>query len=94
MEVSVLVTVGYGDAVEILMGASVGHQSVQRSLQLSTTWSQGSLWVLPGVVASLIGGFGGVAGQGLLDAALVLGTAADVAVIGVLRDDLILPVHR
>ena len=39
MEVSVLVTVGYGDTVEILMGASVGHQSVQRSLQLSTTWS-------------------------------------------------------
>lgn len=55
---------------------------------------QGSLWVLPGVVASLIGGFGGVAGQGLLDAALVLGTAADVAVIGMLRDDLILSVHR
>ena len=39
MEVSVLVTVGYGDAVEILVSASVRHQSVQRSLQLSTAWS-------------------------------------------------------
>lgn len=38
MEVSVFVTVGYGDCEEVIVCASVRCQSVQCSLQLSTTW--------------------------------------------------------
>lgn len=52
------------------------------------------LGLLPGGVASLICGFRRVSGQGLLYAALVLRAAPDIAVVGVLGDDLILPVHR
>lgn len=48
--------------------------------------------LLPGVVASLVCGLRGVSGQGLLYAALVLWTAPDIAVVRVLRDDLLLPV--
>lgn len=51
------------------------------------------LGLLPGIVASLICGFGGMSGQGLLYAAFVLWTASDIAVVWVLRDDLILPFH-
>lgn len=51
------------------------------------------LGLLSGGVASLICGFGGVSGQGLLYAAFVLWTAPDIAVVWVLRDDLILPFH-
>ena len=55
---------------------------------------QSSLGVLAGVVDPLVGGLDGVAGQGLLDAALVLRAAADVAVVGMLRDALLsLPLH-
>lgn len=39
MEVSILVTVGYGDGEEIIMCTAVGRQPVQCSLELSTTWS-------------------------------------------------------
>lgn len=52
------------------------------------------LSLLPGGVASLICGFRRVSGQGLLYAAFVLWTAPDIAVVWVLWDDLILPVHR
>lgn len=48
--------------------------------------------LLPGVVASLICGFRGVSGQGLLYAAFVLRTTPDVAVVRMLGDDLLLPV--
>lgn len=48
---------------------------------------------LPGGVASLVRGFRRVSCQGLLYAALVLWTAPDIAVVWVLRDNLILPVH-
>ena len=51
------------------------------------------LGLLPGVVASLICGFWRVSGQGLLYAALVLWTAPDIAVVRVLRDDLIVPLN-
>lgn len=55
---------------------------------------QRRLGLLPGRVASLICGFRRVSGQGLLYAALILWAASDIAVVWVLRDDLILPVHR
>lgn len=55
---------------------------------------QRRLGLLPAVVASHICGFRRVSGHGLLYAALVLRTAPDIAVVWVLRDDLILPVHR
>lgn len=51
------------------------------------------LGLLPGGVASLICGFRRVSGQSLLYAALVLWTAPDIAVVRMLRDDLILSVH-
>lgn len=54
---------------------------------------QHRLGLLPGGVASLVCGFRRVSCQGLLYAALVLWTAPDIAVVWVLRDDLILPVH-
>ena len=54
---------------------------------------QRSPGVFPGIVAPLVGGFGRVARQGLLYAALVLQTAPDIAVVGMLGDDLILPSH-
>lgn len=50
--------------------------------------------LLSGSVAPLVCGFGGVACKRPLDAAFVLWATADVAVVGVLGDDLILPVHR
>lgn len=52
------------------------------------------LGFLPGGVASLVCVFWRVSGQGLLDAALIQRTAPDIAVIRMLGDDLILPVHR
>lgn len=55
---------------------------------------QHCLGLLSGSIAPLVCGFGGVACKRLLDAAFVLWATADVAVVGVLRDDLILPVHR
>lgn len=54
---------------------------------------QRCLGLFPGSVASLICGFRRVPGQGLLYAALVLWTTPDIAVVWVLRDDLILSVH-
>lgn len=54
---------------------------------------QHRLGVLPGGVASLICGFGRVPGQRLLNTALVLWTAPDVAVVWVFGGDLFLPVH-
>ncbi len=54
---------------------------------------QRRLGLLPGGVASLIYGFGRVSSEGLLYAALVLWTAPDIAVVWVLRDDLLLPFH-
>lgn len=55
------------------------------------TTHQGGLGVLAGTGASLVGGLGRETGQVLLDAALVLGAAADVAVVGMFRDDAFLP---
>lgn len=55
---------------------------------------QHCLGLLSGSVAPLVCGFGGVACKRLLDAAFILWATADVAVVGVLRDDLILPLHR
>lgn len=37
VEVSILVTVGDGDGEEVIMGAAVRSQPVQRSLELGTT---------------------------------------------------------
>lgn len=54
---------------------------------------QHRLGLLPGCVAPLICGFQRVSGKGLLYAAFVLWTAPDIAVVRVLRDDLILPLH-
>lgn len=55
---------------------------------------QHCLGLLSGSVTPLVCGFGGVTCKRLLDAAFVLWATADVAVVGVLGDDLILPVHR
>lgn len=55
---------------------------------------QRCLGLLPGSVAPLISGFGRMPRQVLLYATLVLRTAADIAVVWVVRNDLILPVHR
>lgn len=93
VEVSVLVTVGDGDCEEVVVGASVGSQSVQSPLQLSTTWSQRRLGFFSTHVP-LICGFRRVTGQGLLNAALVLRATADIAVVGMLWDDLLLPLQR
>lgn len=92
VEVSVLVAVGDGDCEEIVVGASVGSESVQGSLQLSATWSQRRLGLLSAHVP-LVGGFRRVSGQGLLYAALVLRAAPDIAVVGMFGDDLLLPLH-
>ena len=54
---------------------------------------QHRLGVIPGRVAPLICGFGRVSGQRLLYTALVLWTAADVTVVWVLGDDLVLTLH-
>lgn len=92
VEVSVLVAVGDGDGEEVVVGASVGSQSVQRPLQLSATRSQRHLGLLSAHVP-LVGGFRRVSGQSLLYAALVLWAAADIAVVGMLWDDLLLPLQ-
>lgn len=52
------------------------------------------LGFLPGGVASLVRVFRRVSGQGLLYAALIQRAAPDIAVVWMLGDDLILPVHR
>lgn len=41
VEISILVTVWNGNCEEIIMGAGIGCQSVQCSLELSTTWRLG-----------------------------------------------------
>lgn len=55
---------------------------------------QHCLGLFPAAVAPLIHGFGGVSCEGLLYAAFILRATPDIAVVGVFRDDLILPVHR
>lgn len=55
---------------------------------------QHCLGLFPAAIGPLVGGFGGVSCERLLDAAFILRATPDIAVVGVFGDDLILPVHR